>query len=128
MIARRNFLKGLGSLIVAPSIVRVESLMPIKVIDPAYYRYLIDYSIVDDSMILRMDKALFPLPIPKSIIAGGVLTEAQVKLRYPETFKIFKDTQILEYHQQKCCSIKLASSAKFLPSIFDKWELDSTLK
>lgn len=34
--SRRGFITGLASLIVAPAIVRVESLMPVKVVIPHY--------------------------------------------------------------------------------------------
>lgn len=40
MIARRSFLAGLGSLLAAPAIVRVASIMPVKALQayPAYGR------------------------------------------------------------------------------------------
>ena len=119
MIARHNFLKGLGSLIVAPSIVRVESLMPIKVIDNAYYRYLINYSISTDSMVLIMDKALFPLSIPNSCLAG-VLTETEVKSKFPNTLKRFKNVEVSE-GAQKCAIVHLATSEEWLAQT-GKWQ------
>lgn len=66
-LKRRSFLTGLGALIVAPSIVRVQSIMPVKSFDPYYRRYLWDYCIGTDSMILRCDVALHQLKIPREI-------------------------------------------------------------
>lgn len=36
IIARRQFLQGLGSLLAAPAIVRVDSIMPVKLMLPSY--------------------------------------------------------------------------------------------
>jgi hypothetical protein len=103
-LGRRSFILGLGSIIAAPAIVRVSSLMPVRVFDPAYYRYLVDYSIGSDRMMLRMDKALFPLPTPMGV--SVILNEAEVKAKYPEQFKKFKEAKIVE-GVQKCMTLDL---------------------
>jgi len=68
LASRRSFLTGLtAALIVAPSIVRASSLMPVKAFDPFYRRYIWDYCIGTDEMMLRCDVAQFPLPTPKYV-------------------------------------------------------------
>ena len=56
-LSRRSFLRGLGALAVAPAIVRVESLMPVKSLWPAD-----DYGILQRCMDLG-------LPFPKRAYA-----------------------------------------------------------
>lgn len=107
--SRRKFLTGLSALIVAPAIVRVESLMPVKSIDLADYRYIVDYMIGTDTMALRMDKALFKLPVPKYV---KTLTEAEVKKLAPNMLKTFKSVEVVE-GVQKSMSIHL-TGAEFL--------------
>ena len=63
--SRRSLLIGLGSLIVAPAIVRATNIMPVKTFDPYYTRYLLDYLIGSDEMAFRVDRALHPLKITK---------------------------------------------------------------
>jgi len=64
---RRGFITGLAALITAPAIIKVENLMPIKVIDLYNTRYIWDYEIMSDKMVLRVDRALHPLKIPTRI-------------------------------------------------------------
>lgn len=78
-ISRRGLLLGIGSLIVAPSIVRASSLMPIKIMDPYFYRYMSCYCIGTDVIIERIDKALFPLPIQKGMIETKIITAKDLK-------------------------------------------------
>lgn len=61
---RRGFLVGLMSTLAAPSIVHAANLMPVKIFNPYYTRYLVDYCIGTDELVLRVDRALFPLRIP----------------------------------------------------------------
>lgn len=60
-IQRRSFLIGLGSLLAAPAVVHSSNIMPIKLFNPYYTRYLLDYEIGSDRMAIRVDKALHPL-------------------------------------------------------------------
>lgn len=62
---RRSLITGLASLIVAPAIVKVQNIMPVKAFDPYYTRAFWDYDVYWDSMNLRIDKSLSPLPMPK---------------------------------------------------------------
>jgi hypothetical protein len=61
MISRRGLIGGLAALVTAPAIVRVESLMPVKLVDLNYTRYIFDYFIATDSVIIRIDKSNRPL-------------------------------------------------------------------
>lgn len=63
---RRGFLLGLTSALAAPAIVHAGNLMPVKIFDPYYTRYLVAYNIGTDELLLRVDRALFPLPNPKN--------------------------------------------------------------
>jgi len=65
--SRRGFITGLTSLMVAPAIVRVESIMPVKFVDIYNTRYLVDYNLGTDSLVLRIDRALHALPMPKYV-------------------------------------------------------------
>lgn len=88
LIGRRWFLAGLGAAITAPTIVRASSLMPIKVIDPYYRRYLLVYSIGLDAMMMQADVSLKPLPVPKFVTE---LTEGEARRRLPAwAFNNFK--------------------------------------
>jgi hypothetical protein len=65
ILSRRSLLTGLAATLAAPAVVRAGSLMPVKLFDPYYTRYLCAYSIGTDEMRLRVDRALFPLPNPR---------------------------------------------------------------
>ena len=65
---RRGFITGLTALIIAPAIIKVENLMPIKVVDLYNTRYIWDYEIMSDRMILRVDRALHALKMPPAYI------------------------------------------------------------
>lgn len=64
MFPRRNFLIGLGSLLAAPAVVKASSIMPVKLFDPYYTRYLAAYDITTDQILLRVDRSLKPLSMP----------------------------------------------------------------
>lgn len=80
LLPRRSFLTGLASLFAAPAIVRASSLMPVGNIDHILYpmRGLIAYNIGTDSLMIRVDRANFKLPIPRLGITG-ILTDEQIK-------------------------------------------------
>lgn len=42
MIPRRTFLRGLGALLMAPAIVRVGSIMPVRAVETRAFAYLIE--------------------------------------------------------------------------------------
>jgi hypothetical protein len=65
IIQRRSFLLGLGAVIAAPAIVKPQNIMPIKLFDPYYTRYLMDYLLGSDELALRIDRSLSPLKIAK---------------------------------------------------------------
>lgn len=68
MINRRNLILGLTSVLAAPSIVHANNLMSIKIFDPYYTRYLVEYCIGTDELMLRVDRAQHPLPIPVRLV------------------------------------------------------------
>lgn len=91
MLSRRKLITGLISLATAPAIVRVESLMPVKVIDLYDTRCLYGYDIASDRMILRIDRCLNKLKRPANtmIIEEVPLHIAKILMgKHP----IFKDT------------------------------------
>lgn len=61
---RRGLLLGLTSALASPAIANIENLMPVRVFDPYYTRYLVMHDITFDELVLRIDRARFPLPIP----------------------------------------------------------------
>ncbi len=79
ILPRRGFLAGLGSLLLAPAVVKADSLMKVGNIDHILYpmRGLVDYNIMTDSLYVRVDRANFPLQIPKHIM--HVLSEKEIK-------------------------------------------------
>lgn len=77
ILPRRGFLAGLGSLILAPAVVKAENLMPIQSLDRFYFRGLVDYHIGLDELFIRIDQANFALPTPKYI--AGVIPFDEIK-------------------------------------------------
>ena len=65
--SRRGFIAGLGALIVAPVIIPYTNLMPVKAVDDFYSRYIFDYNVAYDAMMVRCDKASFPLKLPNCV-------------------------------------------------------------
>ncbi len=108
---RRKFLTGLSTLIVAPSIVRAASLMPVRSFDPYYTRYIIDYNIGSDCMALRIDRATFPLSLPKTI---KILTKAEAMKFLNMHDKEMLKTLIPEEGKQVYFSKLLASSEEWM--------------
>lgn len=54
--SRRGFIRGLGLLLAAPAIIRVSSLMPVKVLpSESVLRMLTEYNPLDGQMIERLD-------------------------------------------------------------------------
>ena len=66
-LSRRGLLTGLIALASAPAIVRVESLMPVKMIDWYDTRALVEYQIASDSYILRVDRSTLTLRRPRGM-------------------------------------------------------------
>lgn len=67
LASRRGFLGGLLAAIAAPSIVHAGNIMPVRAFDPYYTRALIDYAISSDTLMLRIDRATFPLAVPRGV-------------------------------------------------------------
>ena len=51
--SRRGFITGLASLVVAPAVVRVESLMPVKVMKPEFQEWLWYNPVTDNIEVWR---------------------------------------------------------------------------
>lgn len=79
ILPRRSFLAGLGSLMMAPAIIKAESLMPVANIDHILYpmRGLIDYLPLSDCLAMRVDRANFLLPMPKYVVR--ILSEKEIR-------------------------------------------------
>jgi hypothetical protein len=65
--SRRGFLIGALALMTAPAIVRADSIMKVASIDVFDTRCLIDYNIMDDQLVLRVDRSLRTLMRPTRI-------------------------------------------------------------
>jgi hypothetical protein len=61
---RRSFLVGLGLAAAAPAIVRADHIMPIRALNPYYERCIVIYEPMTDDVVLRIDRATFPLWMP----------------------------------------------------------------
>lgn len=75
--SRRSFISGLTALVVAPAIIRASNLMPVK--NFYYDRFLVDYEIGLDCLVIRMDRAQFPLYEPKYGFKPGLTLSAVTK-------------------------------------------------
>ena len=73
--SRRRFLIGGAAFIgCAPAIVRAGIIMPVRVVDPYYRRYLMDYNIGTNMTIMRCDVSLTPLATPSF---ASIVSEAE---------------------------------------------------
>lgn len=82
ILSKRTFLTGLSSLLMAPAIVKADTLMKVSNIDHILYpmRGLIVYNIGTDTLQVRIDRANFQLSTPK--VGCGVeyiLTDKEIK-------------------------------------------------
>lgn len=78
--SRRAFLGGLAALIAAPAIVRVGSLMPIKIVDLYDTRCMLDYQVMSDRYILRVDRCSRTLYRPRTRLESfQVISEKQAR-------------------------------------------------
>lgn len=70
LIQRRSFLIGLGSLFAAPAIIKAESLMKVGNIDHILYpvRGIVDYCIGTDQLLVRLDRANFPINMTPKVM------------------------------------------------------------
>lgn len=67
-LPRRSVLLGLGGLLTAPLVARASSLMPLRGTPLLSRRWLVDYCIASDQMIVRLDVAYGKkLLIPKHV-------------------------------------------------------------
>lgn len=99
ILPRRSFLAGLGSLLAAPAVIKAESLMRVGNIDHILYpmRGLVTYSIGTDSLIVRVDRANFPLNMRPRGPIEQYLTEQQIiKLFTKEQLNSILPTELMQ--------------------------------
>lgn len=63
-VTRRGFIIGLSATVAAPTIIRAESLMPIKVFDRLYTRAMVEYVADFDQYAVQVDRSWRKLPMP----------------------------------------------------------------
>lgn len=81
ILPRRGFLAGLGSLILAPAVVKAENLMPVANIERFYLRGIVDYNVASDQLLIRIDQANFALKMPRYVAGTIPINEVQKLLK-----------------------------------------------